>query len=151
MRGQERQVILAAGGVYDDGCGKTAIDGQDRRGGEAIEMECLLLITQQDQFLVRTGIALRIVKSDAQRHHHRLFCVLSRCGRDGLLQPQGSTAALRVMFNHRLHAWRTGLLIPEPKLCEVDTATILHGAHEILARSEEHTSELQSLMRTSYA
>src|SRR3546814_1385472 len=129
----------------------------------------------------------------------------------GLLQPQGSTAALRVMFNHRLHAWRTGLLIPEPKLCEVDTATILHGAHEILAsdglpvmpleikvsalaetirpqhqrhhpdqfsafvvyrggveirdfhigfrphrmgeraRSEEHTSELQSLMRTSYA
>src|SRR3546814_8302420 len=78
MRGQERQVILAAVGVYDDGCGKTAIDGQDRRGGEAIEMECLLLITQQDQFLVRTGIALRIVKSDAQRHHHRLFCVLSR-------------------------------------------------------------------------
>src|SRR3546814_1861444 len=103
-------------------------------------------------------MALRIVKSDAQRHHHRLFCVLSRCGRDGLLQPQGSTAALRVMFNHRLHAWRTGLLIPEPKLCEVDTATILHGAHEILAsdglpvmRSEEHTSELQSLMRISYA
>src|SRR3546814_10355196 len=41
--------------------------------------------------------------------------------------------AIRVMFNTRLHAWRTGLLIPEPKLCEVDTATILHGAHEILA------------------
>src|SRR3546814_124217 len=84
-------------------------------------MECLLLITQQDQYLVRTGIALRIVKSDAQRHHHRLFCVLSRCGRDGLLQPQGSTAALPVMFNHRLHEWRTGLLIPEPQLCEVET------------------------------
>src|SRR3546814_18262282 len=41
--------------------------------------------------------------------------------------------SLRVMFNHRLHAWRTGLLIPGPKLCEVDTATILPGAHEILA------------------
>src|SRR3546814_3437666 len=47
LRGQEGQVVLAAVGVYDDGCGKTAIDGQDRRGGEAIEMECLLLITQQ--------------------------------------------------------------------------------------------------------
>src|SRR3546814_7433590 len=100
------------------------------------------------------------------------------------------------MFNHRLHAWRASLLIPEPELCEVNTATILHGAHEILAsdglpvlpleikvsalaetirpqhqrhhpdqfsafvvyrggveirRSEEHTSELQSLMRISYA
>src|SRR3546814_2518857 len=129
-------------------------------------IDCRLLVTQEDQLLVRSGIGLRIVKSDAQRHHQRLFCVLSRCGRDGLLQPQGSTAALRVMFNHRLHAWRTGLLIPEPKLCEVDTATILTGAHEILAsdglpvmpleikfsaleetKSEENTPELKSLMR----
>src|SRR3546814_19219723 len=69
---------------------------------------------------------------------HRPFCVLSRCGRDGLLQPQGSTAALRVMFNHRLHAWRASLLIPEPELCEVNTATILHGAHEILASDGLH-------------
>src|SRR3546814_8776191 len=38
MRGQEGQVVLAAVGVYDDGCGKTAIDGQDRRGGDAIEL-----------------------------------------------------------------------------------------------------------------
>src|SRR3546814_2482901 len=53
MRGQEGQVVLAAVGVYDDGCGKTAIDGQDRRGGEAIAMECLLLITKQDMLLVR--------------------------------------------------------------------------------------------------
>src|SRR3546814_7537439 len=31
------------------------------------------------------------------------------------------------------------------------TTTTLHGLHIILMRSEEHTSELQSLMRISYA
>src|SRR3546814_19156650 len=70
MRGQEGQVVLAAAGVYDDGCGKTAIDGQDRRGGEAIEMECLLLITQQAQFLVRTAIAQTGRHSSSERTSH---------------------------------------------------------------------------------
>src|SRR3546814_18300981 len=94
MRGQARQVILAAVGVYDDGCGKTAIDGQDRRGGEAIEMECLLLLTTTDQFLVRADIALWIDKRDDPRTHPRPFCVLSRWGREGCPKPPGSKARM---------------------------------------------------------
>src|SRR3546814_2817811 len=33
----------------------------------------------------------------------------------------------------------------------IDAATMKRHAHQIMTRSEEHTSELQSLMRLSYA
>src|SRR3546814_3919732 len=39
----------------------------------------------------------------------------------------------------------------DPALAQAMLANAGPGAHAILARSEEHTSELQSLMRISYA
>src|SRR3546814_4988488 len=58
--------------------------------------------------------------------------------------------------NHRLHtrALRRQSIAGSQVLCDlvgVRPDARAHGRHNVLIRSEEHTSELRSLMRISYA
>src|SRR3546814_2524114 len=51
----------------------------------------------------------------------------------------------------QLRLARDGSLLPDPDALSIDFSRCEVEAREYAARSEEHTSELQSLMRNSYA
>src|SRR3546814_3379137 len=95
--------------------------------------------------------AFAIERLDPQRNQHRRLVWLPRRRRDALRQVQRAIAGRIVGIDPRGDARRARLPIPEAELGEVDARPLFDRLDEILARSEEHTSELQSLMRISYA
>src|SRR3546814_5472004 len=70
-------------------------------------------------------------------------------GPDGLFYPHGSIVVLDELATSRPNRPTEGLGWTVPRLAEAITQ--MCGRWDIPPRSEEHTSELQSLMRISYA
>src|SRR3546814_6651609 len=54
-------------------------------------------------------------------------------------------------FRARLDEWILHRKLAGSLVAKLDTARLMRTLGTLLKRSEEHTSELQSLMRTSYA
>src|SRR3546814_4455069 len=79
-----------------------------------------------------------------------LDAVIERFGTDAVAEVTGRTKRLV-----RLPDGSQKLQSRSPSACMADADAFMNGAKRILvfsdARSEEHTSELQSLMRISYA
>src|SRR3546814_1584436 len=104
-----------------------------------------------------SDLAVHREGGEAQRHHHRRLVALPRRRRHRLRHVEKPVLAF--LREHEVQLRRPRLLVPAAELRQVDVPALLHRAHEILAsrrlavvaRSEEHTSELQSLMRISYA
>src|SRR3546814_8968109 len=76
------------------------------------------------------------------------YTTLFRSGAEPLLQPFGQRLPRCVLTGDEFR-WRIGAIADQIGLGEAQQ--LFRDAGELVARSEEHTSELQSLMRISYA
>src|SRR3546814_7013830 len=81
-----------------------------------------------------------------RNHAHRCVPILLRLSalRDRAAAQEGRLLRLLLL-------WRCPLSADPGGSCQRRNAKLLHAVTEALTRSEEHTSELQSLMRISYA
>src|SRR3546814_6527654 len=110
-----------------------------------------VLRRQADQ-LGRWALAITFLVSDTFIALHAIFVTLwrLRSGRKRLEWTSAAHMASRIAARHpRLAAWRD--MAASPVLAVLVAGVMIMIAPAALPRSEEHTSELQSLMRISYA
>src|SRR3546814_6883708 len=102
------------------------------------------LFRSRTPLLIRTGIA-------------RVLAISKGLVRNYVGPAPGTALTAQAVFTYICDAWRcdmmrnTTLNLPDALVARVKSYAAAHGTTMTAIRSEEHTSELQSLMRISYA